>query len=500
MKTKPKILFWLYGFFLHFSLAYYLQSRLDADFFGIIDINSNPKKFFQNQTLVKFQKTWFFHDHIKKTQQIPDLDYLVNFEEKYNIDLWKLAINERFFYMHNRFYKFSRQEILSILEQESKLFESIIDEIKPDYFLTNDPVFHHQKLLLDLCRIKGVKVLSVCATGIKNKYIISENAETFELDKNHTSFNDKNYKMVTNVQHNSYNTIFDNYLKNRNVGFFNKIQALNHYLLDFNSDLINSNFMYYGRTKFKVIKDALLLELQRNRNYHFLQKHTTLSPDLKVPFVYFPMNINQEMNILHYSPYYTNQIEVIRHIAKSLPIHYILYVKEHIAAGLRGWNDIDYYKKIMDIPNVTMIHPKFDNDVLLKNSDLVITIRGTASLKAMEYGKPSIVFGEQPVQIMPSVFKVTSLNSLSELVKTALKYETNLSDYEKYEKLLNDRMFAFNMFEYENKRDQSFYPGGILSNVLISNADMINFLDKNKNMFSDMLNAHLKIMSPNTTP
>ena len=500
MKTKPKILFWLYGFFLHFSLAYSLQSRLDADFFGIIDINSNPKKFFQNQTLVNFQKIWFFHDHIKKTQQTPDLDYLANFEEKYNIDLWKLVINERFFYMHNRFYKFSRQEILSILEQESKLFESIIDEIKPDYFLTNDPVFHHQKLLFDMCRVKGIKVLSVCATGIKNKYIISENAETFELDKNHTPFNNKNDKMATNVQNNSYNSIFDKYLKNRNVSFFNKIQALNYYLLDFNSDLINSNFMYYGRTKFKVIKDALLLELQRNRNYHFLQKHTTLLPDLKVPFAYFPMNINEEMNLLHYAPYYTNQIEVIRHIAKSLPIHFSLYVKEHIAAGLRGWNDINYYKEIMDIPNVILIHPKFDNDELLKNSDLVITIRGTASLKAMEYGKSSIVFGEQSIQIMPSVFKVTSLNLLPELVKTALKCKPDPSDYEKYEKLLDGRVFAFNMFEYENKRDQSFYPGGILSNVLISNTDMIDFLNKNKNMFSNMLNAHLKIITPNTTP
>ena len=108
MKTKPKILFWLYGFFLHFSLAYYLQLRLDADFFGIIDINTTPKKFFQNQTLVNFHKIWFFHDHIKKTQQKPDLDYLANFEEKYNINLWKLAINERFFYMHNRFYKFKK--------------------------------------------------------------------------------------------------------------------------------------------------------------------------------------------------------------------------------------------------------------------------------------------------------------------------------------------------------------------------------------------------------
>ena len=498
MKIKPKILFSINGFYLHFCLAYYLQPHLNADFFGIIDINSNPKKFFQNQNLVNFQKIWFFHDYIKKTQQKPDLDYLSSFEKKYKIDLWKLAINERFFYMHNRFYKFTKQEILSILEQESKLFESVLDEIKPNYFLTYDPVFHHQKLLLELCRAKGIKILSICATGIENKYILAENTATFDLDKNHISNHSFENKITTNINNNSYNLIIQKYLNNRNVGFLNKIQALKDYLFDSDSELINSNFMYYGRSKFKVTKDALFLELKRNRNYRFLQKHATLSPDLNVSFVYFPMNISEEMNLLHYAPYYTNQIEVIRHIAKSIPINYVLYVKEHIASGLRGWNDINYYKQIMDIPNVTLIHPHFDNDTLLKNSELVITIRGTASLKAMQYGKSSIVFGEQAVQIMPSVFRVDSLNSFPELIKMALYYKTDPSDYEKYKELLSNRTFMFNMFEFENKRDQSFFSGGILSDVLISNNDMIDFIDKNKNMFSFMLDAHLKIMSPNT--
>jgi hypothetical protein len=499
MSTKPKILFWLNGFFLHFSLAYYLQSRLNADFFGIVDINSKPKKFFQDQTLVNFKRMWFFHDHIKKTQQLPDLDYLKNFEKKYQINLWKLALNERFFYMHNRFYQFTKQEILSILEQESKLFETVLDEIRPDYFLTYDPVFHHQKLLLEICRAKEIKVLSICATGIENKYILTENGATFDLDKNPKQNNSFETK-ITNANNNSYDLVFQKYMDNRNVGFSNKIQALKDYLLDFDTELINSNFMYYGRSKFKVTKDALLLELKRRSNHNFLQKYAVSSPNLKVPFVYFPMNVNEEMNLLHYAPYYTNQIEVIRHIAKSIPINYLLYVKEHIAAGLRSWNDIHYYKEIMDIPNVVLVNPHFDNDLLLKNSELIITIRGTASLKAMKYGKPSIIFGEQPVQIMPSVFKVTSLNSLPELIQLALKHNTDTFDYEKYEKLLNGRTFAFNMFEFENKRDKSFFSGGILSNVLISNGDMIDFLDKNKNMFSDILDAHLKIMSPNTTP
>ena len=500
MKTKPKILFWLNGFFLHFSLAYYLQSYFDAELFGIIDINSKPKKFFQNQTLVKFQKTWFFHDHIKKTHHEPDLEYLTNFEKTHKIDLWELTLNERFFYMHNRFYKFTKQEILSILEQESKLFESVLDEIKPDYFLTYDPVFHHQKLLLEICRAKGIRVLSVCGTGIDNKYILAENGATFDLVKNHTLTNSLNNKTIITNQKNDYDLLYQKHLKNNNISFSNKFQALKDYLFSSDMELVNSNFMYYGRSKFKVIKDALSLELKRSRNYRFLQNHTISSPDLNIPFIYFPMNVNEEMNLLHYAPYYTNQIEVIRHITKSIPINYVLYVKEHILAGLRSWNDVDYYKQIIDIPNVTLINPKFDNNTLLQNSQLIITIRGTSSLKAMKYGKPSIVFGNQAAQIMPSVFRVNSLNSLPELIKTALQHKTDPSDYEKYKELLSTRTFEFNMLEFGHNRNNSFFSGGILSNVLISNNDMIDFLDKNKNMLMNLLNAHLKIMSLDMLP
>lgn len=493
---KHKILFSFDGFFLHYCLAYYLQSYLNADFFGLIDINSKPKRFFENQTLVKFQKIWFFHDHIKKTNQEPDLDYLTNFEKKYKIDLWKLAINERFFYLHNRFYKFKKQEILSILEQESKLFESILDEIKPDYFLTLFPVFHHQKLLLELCKAKRIKVLCAYGTGIANKMILVEDGGTFDLDPNsikNDSFNNK--AIIVNEESNSYDSVFKNYLQNRTTTFLNKVKALKDYLFDFDSELTNSNFMYYGRSKFKVTKDALFLELKRSRNYRFLKKHSTLSPDLSIPFVYFPMNVVEEMNLLYHAPYYTDQIEVIRHIAKSIPINYVLYVKEHGAAVVRGWNSIDYYKQMIDMPNVKLIHPSYDNDILIKNSKLVITIRGTSALKAIRFGKPSIVFGEEPYRIMPSVFTVDSLNSLPNLIRTALNHKANPPDYEKYKELLDERAFECNMFEFESNRDRTFYSGGILSNVPISNTVMIDFLAKNENLLSGIVSAHLKILT-----
>ena len=497
MNTKPKILFWLNGFHLHFSLAYYLQSTLNADFFGIIDINSKPQKFFQNQTLVKFQKIWFFHDHIKKTQQKPDLEYLINFEKKYKIDLWKYALNERFFYIHNRFYKFTKEEILLILEQELKLFESMLDEIKPDYFLTYEPVFHHQKLLLELCRLKGIKVLSLMiAAGIQNKTIIVENGATYDIDQNHIT---NNFTSTTNLEDDDvYGSIIKKITdKKSNVSFMNKFRGLMKYLLDFNSNDADSNFMYYGRSKFKVVKDAIFLELKRKKNHSFLQKVSESSPNLKNPYIYYPMAIDEEMNILHYAPYFTNQIEVIRHIAKSMPINYSLYVKEHIAAKLRGWHDIDYYKQIMDIPNVILIDPQFNHNELLKNSELVITIRGTSSFQAMKYAKPVILFGEYPIEIMPSVFRVDSINVLPELIKKALKHQVDPLDYRKYVELLGDRLFEFNIFEYEISRDKAFFAGKTFSNIPISNQTMIDFLNKNKQIYSNLINAHLKIISSN---
>lgn len=495
MKTKPKLLFWLNGFLLHFSLAYYLQSKLDAYFYGLIDINSKPKKFFQNQTLVNFEKIWFFHDYIKKTHQILDTDYLSDFEKKYKINLWKLALNERFFYKHNHFYKFPKEEILSILEQELKLFESILDEVKPNYFLTYDPVFHHQKLLLDICKARGIKIVSIYYTGIKDKMILATNGETLDLDKNSLENLTHNKIQQSNNEKISYDSVWHDYLKNKSPKFSNKLKAFMVYLLNSDSELTTSNFMYYGRSKFKVTKDAITLELKRRRNFRFLQKSTTLSPDLNIPYVYFPMNINEEMNLLHYAPYYTNQIEVIRHITKSVPIDYVVYVKDHIGAGLRGWNDIDYYKEIMEIPNVTLIHPQFDNNILLQNSQLLITVRGTTTLKAVKYGKPSIIFGQQPFEILPSVFRVGSLKEFPDLIKKALNCKVNPLDYEKYEKLIDNQAFEFNMFEYENNRNKTFFSGSILSNVLIHEKDMINFLDKNKGIFTNLANEHLKLLS-----
>mgnify|MGYP001174417797 FL=1 len=498
MTSKPRVLFWINVFHLQYALAYHLQSQLNADFFGLIDIVSKPKKFFQTQNLVEFKKIWFYHDHIKKIDQKPDLDYLNNFEKTHGINLWESALNERFFYKFNRFYQFTKEEILSHLEQEIKFFESVLDEVKPDYFVTYNPVHHHQKLLLDICRAKGIKVLSACRTGINEQTLLVENGSTFDLNLDQSLGDYYNKNPSENEKENVSDVAQRDWIQKRNVTFSDKLIALKDFLLDSDTELIKSNFMYYGRTKFKVVKDALCIEYKKNRNYNFLNKFSIHSPPLDVPFVYFPMNIVEEASLLHYAPYFTDQIEVIRHIAKSIPIDYILYVKEHVAARLRSWNDVNYYKEIMEIPNVKLIHPKFDSDSLIKKSGLVIAIRGTTTVKAVKFGKPSITFGKQPYQIIPSVFGVESLSSLPELIKEALECKTSSIDYKKFDEFIDLNAYEFPVQDFEVLRNQILLSGnGAFSNVTISKEKMLDFLKKTQEMLSESVKVHAKIISSN---
>ena len=130
-----KIIFWDHGDFFHFLLAHSLQKKINGEFYAIFDVADRQKPFYQKQKLVDFKKIWFFHDAISKPRKKVDMEFLTSFEEKYNINLWLLALNERLFNENNEFHKFSREEILSILEDECKLFEKIL-EIKPKFFLT----------------------------------------------------------------------------------------------------------------------------------------------------------------------------------------------------------------------------------------------------------------------------------------------------------------------------------------------------------------------------
>ena len=489
---NSKILFWLGPDYTHYCISHYLQKLYDCDLYGIIDIPNKQKTFFEKQNLVNFKKTWYIFDNILKNHK-SNMENLVKFEKNYSINLWNLAINERHFYRFN-LEKFSDEQILSILEQGCTLFEKIIDEIKPDFLITKWASRHYHQLLIDLCVKKGVKVIQLGQPKIGYKMLISQDPSKIDgvINLNHITTKNRSFeelqKFIKKFNMTKHQKEFDT-KKQTKLGFLN---TGIEYIFSKN-DLDDNHYDYFfGSGKWKNIRYILTSPNKRKSRKKFLDSLTENIPSK--PFVYYPLAVDMERNLLINAPFYTNQIEIIRHIAKSLPINYTLVVKENPAQVSRDWRSLSDYKEIMEIPNVLLINPNVSYDELLKKSSLVVLIGGTTGFEAAFYGKSSITFSDMIYSLLPSVFRVKNLEELPDLIQSALMYKPESDSLDKYLNLIEENSFDFDYLDFLNKFSNTFYREDRLTNVDIPESKMKEFLDKNKSILELVTNEHIKKM------
>ena len=159
---------------------------------------------------------------------------------------------------------------------------------------------------------------------------------------------------------------------------------------------------------------------------------------------------------------------------------------------VRGWRSISEYKEIMNIPNVKLFHPSASHENLFENCSLVVTIRGTSGLEAAFNQKPAIVFGDVPELVLPSIYKVQSLDSLPETIRNALSTDVKPTELDKYISWIEKNSFDFDVLGYENIESQYFYPGGILVDVDIPISKMEIFLKEHQPIFKKLIDEYLK--------
>ena len=492
---NDKIIFWLDGDLTTFGVAKYLQEKLDADLFTIIDIPDKPKKFFSNQTIIKFQKTWFYHDHIKSNVE-SDINYLVQFEKKYNIPLWEIISNDRIFYHYNDYHKFSSKEVLSIITQECRLFESILNEVNPNFFITHETAFQHHHLFHKMCLHQGVKVLMLNPANYQSKCYISQDRHKMDIiesfDKIQTGGKTLD-ELQEELEIKSSSTKLQNFHSKLRNSKIKKIKAAIQFIIFSNNSNQKTHYTYFGRTKIRVLFKEIIYSLKSKYREYFINKYFVRELDTSKFFVYFPLHQEPERSLLIAAPFYTNQIETIRHIVKSLPIGFRLYVKEHPTQGpARGWRKISFYKEILKIPNVTLIHPSTPSKELIKNCSLVITVGGTSCFEAAFYQKPSIMFADLDYKLLPSVHKLDFLEELPSAIKSSLEKTINSDELVKYVQMIKDNSFDFNYFDFQITYHNWFYYGGQLLDVDISEEKMRLFLEDQKIILKNLVAEYIK--------
>jgi len=489
-----KIIFWLNAYMLFFGLANNLQKKHDCELYAIIDITNRTKKFFEKQKSVNFTKTWFLHDHIQNSKNI-DIEYLKNFEKKYSINLWQLGINERVFYQYNDFYQFSQDEILSILEKECKLYESILDEIQPDFLITSETALHQQHLFYEICRKKGIKVLMLNQSKLAYKCIISQ--ELHKLDDMPPLSNivskertfDELLKLLTSKDNSTQLKLFE---KNFGGTTSSKIKAATDYFLKSDNSNTKTHFSYYGRKKSKVFFDYISKSLKTKIRKSFIDKNFEFNIHKNEKYILFTLHQEPERTLLIATPYYTNQLEIIRHISKSIPPDYVLYVKEHFSQSLREWREISYYKEILKIPNVRLYHPSSNIQKLIENSSFIISVGGTVSLEAAFYQKPSMIISDMGFSVLPSVQKLNSLEELPTKIRKGLDMKVNSDDLDRYLSILDEHSFELDLKEYEINEANFFRHGGNFHDTEINNEKMKLFLENNQHFFNLFTEQYIK--------
>jgi len=488
-----KIIFWIDRTFIEFGIAKYLHDITDHECFAVYEVTDKAKKFFSEQKIVDFKKQWFYFDHVQERNKKPDLEYLRNIEEKYGINIWLLAANDRIFYNYNEYYEFTTDEVLSIIEQECRLFESILDSMKPDYLITHDTYSQPHRLFYEMCRAKGISILLMAPMRVGNLYEITDESDKFRsLEDVKGDYPEVKMEPSEFLKSTKTNTLknYNDLVENSKMDFFS---AAKKFWFS-NNTKEKTFYTYFGRTKIRVLIKTISYELKRKYRESFMRNNLSMSLDIQDSFIYFPLHMEQESAMLIGAPFYLNQIEIIKNVAKSLPVGYKLVVKDHFVMKQRGWRSISDCKIIMNIPNVILMSPLSDGKEIMNRCSLVIAVKGSSSIEAAFQMKPSIVFENSGSYHFPSVHKIDSFHELPIAIREGLKKEVKIEDLQRCINIISKNSFSYQSTELEVAIQQRFNIGGYLADGIFPHAkiEMEKFLIDYKSQFEFLVSEYMK--------
>jgi hypothetical protein len=127
-------------------------------------------------------------------------------------------------------------------------------------------------------------------------------------------------------------------------------------------------------------------------------------------YAFYGLHYQPEATTLTFAPFRTDQANVVESIAKSLPVGWRLYVKEHPTSV--GRRDLAFYERLRRIPVVRLISPHVHSHTLISRASAVITVTGTIGWEAVMYRRPVITLGPMFINRYAGVRHVASLTDL----------------------------------------------------------------------------------------
>jgi hypothetical protein len=448
------------------AIAAELKNRGVDEFCVFTDLRRS-EEYLKKQKEVKYTSLLVEEDiHKKMKNEKLDLRYLKYLEEKYGIPtLWEYITPDRTFmmgipphqYRINPNPMYGHEELLKCLQIRFRTIIDWLEKEKPDILLCAPVGAMSTLILYHVAKKMGIKVINIDFGRIKNRITLSEDYTTLtyaeELFKKiqgkecEPKYRKeaaallkeiRNQKASYQPQLGRYNSLKEiKFLKPKNflksATFFAK-SIIGYLKRPYKDD-------YLTEIPWIVIKDKLIRVLRNIRGFSDLYG----KPDWNENFCYYQLHLEPEIAISVLAPFYPDQIHLIKQIARSLPVGFKLYVREH--RDMANYRPRAFYKELNKIPNVKLIDPSVDLFELLEKAKLVFTITSTAGWEAALLGKQVITFGHVFYNALSSVIHCEKIEKLPYLIKERLDLAADDEELLNYLSALLEESVPSNLFQ-----------------------------------------------------
>ncbi len=382
------------------------------------------------------------HKYFKNEQL--DLDFIKNLEKEYGLpNLWPYINIDRIVRYNQmvREYpydtpKYSHEEMMRILQVRAKAIIKFLDEEKPDAVIFTVIGGMGSLLLYHIAKKKNIKTYLINSVRIGVRQKISECFErpNFILDVYQKLQNNQIALPAARQLALEFLAEFRAHPKTHSPVESAKIKLtsprkqlsflLPNKLFQSVSWIIRMTVQYLlnkNKNDFETIKPwhHVIDKTKRKLRILFAYRNLYATPVAGEEYAFYPLHMNPEVSTMLYAPFYTDQLWVIKQIAKSLPVHFMLYVKEH--PTMYGYRPRSFYKELKKMPNVKIINPSAKSFGLTQNAKLITTIAGTAGWEAVCFKKPVITFGDTHYNALPMVKRCRAIEDLPYLIKEQLE-------------------------------------------------------------------------------
>lgn len=434
------------------EIAVHLQEHYGVTEFCGYSYLRSSYDFLKSQTKIHYSELLSdeeVHERYKNEELNPE--YLNELEKEFGIPfLWPFLKVDRVL-MSNQLVRdypydkshYTHEELLRILQVHAKAIRSMLEKERPDFLFCSVIGGVGAMLLYHMAKKMGVKTFVVLSTCLRNRWLISENYENFSyvdpifLSELPTRRNTESWRKAelfleefrkkpipyfknttpeaqAVTQRKQFQFLYPNNL-GKSVSI--QIKTLYQHLTD------PGRHDYSYINPWNSLKDKLVRKIRNAIGNEDL--YDDFNPT--VDFAFFPLHYEPEVSLLLQAPYRENQIRTIQDIARSLPVQFTLYVKEHPV--MVEFRPRKFYKELKKIHNVKLIRPTISSFAITPYAKLITTITGTVGWEAVLLKKPVISFGHQFYNSLSMVKYCHDIETLPLLVQEQL-YKTSDDDEE----------------------------------------------------------------------